>query len=113
MTVGPVQFMNEFIEFMSSFRIKSRCRFIEDQNFRIGCQDTGNDQALPLPARKIRQTTFTKFRKSDFFQRFINGHGNLFGTHSHIFQRKGDFFFNRHSNKLAVVIIQHGAHMLG
>ena len=51
MAILYVQVVNEFVKITGPFWIEGRCRFVKDEDFRTGRQDTGNDQPLPLAAR--------------------------------------------------------------
>jgi hypothetical protein len=66
MPVFNVKVMNEFIEFMGSFRVKRRRGFIKDKNFRIGRQDARNDETLALTAGKIGNPARPVRGKADF-----------------------------------------------
>ena len=66
-----IQLADPFIEFTDAFRIKGRCRFIEDQDIRLFSKDGCDDEALALAAGERRHLAFLKAFEVDFRERFF------------------------------------------
>ena len=94
-------------------KILSRSRLIQNDQFRILHQHTGNGHTLLLPEAKRRYRPVPKWEKSADFQSFLHFFPNLFLAFSHIAKAQCHLIKNHSLGNHLIGILHHIANMFG